>query len=58
MENLSGENVMIFLLAGFSGLNLFFNYLNKRSEEVVKIKYSENSRALPSRAREQIHRTC
>jgi hypothetical protein len=58
MEHLSGENIMIVLLAGFSGLNLFFNYLNKRSEEFVEIKYSDNSRVLPSKAREQIQRTC
>lgn len=58
MEHLSSENIMIFLLAGFSGVNLFFNYLNKRSEELVEIKYSENSRVLPSRAREQVSRMC
>jgi hypothetical protein len=32
MEYFSSENIMVILLAGFSGFNLFFNYLNKKDD--------------------------
>jgi len=58
VEHFNGENIMIFLLAGFSGINLFFNYINKRDDELVEIKYPEYSRAMSVKTRDQINRTC
>lgn len=51
MEHFSGENIMILLLAGFSGINLFINYINKRDEELVEIKYPDYSRAYSAKTR-------
>ena len=56
MEHFSGENIMILLLAGFSGINLFFNYINKRDEELVEIKYPDYTRAFAEKSRERISR--
>ena len=56
MEHFSGENIMILLLAGFSGINLFFNYINKRDEELVEIKYPDYTRAFSKDSRERISR--
>ncbi len=52
MEHLNGENIMILLLAGFSGFNLFFNYVNGSDNELVEIRHSDYARACSSRARD------
>lgn len=56
MEHFSGENIMILLLAGFSGINLFINYINKRDDELVEIKYPEYSRAYSAKTRDRASR--
>ena len=60
MEYLSGENIVILLMAGFSGINLFANYINKKDAELVEIEYPDYTRALPGKTRDQnqIRRTC
>ncbi|MNS66775.1 hypothetical protein D3C72_1000020 [compost metagenome] len=52
MEHLSSENIMIFLLAALSGLNLFLGYFGRRKPKVIEVEHVDYSRT----ARERIGR--